>query len=131
MLDLKKLVITSIVAVLCVGFCVFCTVYVRGTAEKAEQYTQNLETLVKKGDQKAALNEVSLFEDYWKTNQDMLSTILHHEMLEEIEQSIAVTKACLEYSFEDGTDFWNQLAIVKKQIENLKKSEMPSWENIL
>lgn len=128
---MKKLVITSVVAVLCVAFCVFCTVYVRGTAEKAEEYTQNLETLVEKGDRKAALNEVSLFEDYWKTNQDMLSTILHHEMLEEIEQSIAVTKACLEHSFEDGTDFWDQLAIVKKQIENLKKSEMPSWENIL
>lgn len=128
---MKKLVITSIVAVFCVAFCVFCTVYVRGTAEKAEEYTQNLETLVEKGDRKAALNEVSLFEDYWKTNQDMLSTVLHHEMLEEIEQSIAVTKACLEHSFEDGTDFWNQLAIVKKQIENLKKSEMPSWENIL
>ena len=128
---MKKLVITSIVAVLCIAFCVFCTVYVRGTAEKAEEYTQNLETLVEKGDQKSALNEVSLFEDYWKTNQDMLSTILHHEMLEEIEQSIAVTKACLEHSFEDETDFWNQLAIVKKQIENLKKSEMPSWENIL
>lgn len=128
---MKKLVITSVVAVLCVVFCVFCTVYVRETAEKAEEYTQNLETLVEKGDRKAALNEISLFEDYWKTNQDMLSTILHHEMLEEIEQSIAVTKACLEHSFEDGTDFWNQLAIVKKQIENLKKSEMPSWENIL
>ena len=128
---MKKLVITSVVAVLCVAFCVFYTVYVRGTAEKAEEYTKNLETLVEKGDQKAALNEVSLFEDYWKTNQDMLSTILHHEMLEEIEQSIAVTKACLEHSFEDETDFWNQLAIVKKQIENLKKSEMPSWENIL
>lgn len=128
---MKKLVITSVVAVLSVAFCVFCTVYVRGTAEKAEEYTQNLETLVEKGDRKAALNEVSLFEDYWKTNQDVLSTILHHEMLEEIEQSIAVTKACLEHSFEDGTDFWNQLSIVKKQIENLKKSEMPSWENIL
>lgn len=128
---MKKLVITSVVAVLCVAFCVFCTVYVRGTAEKAEEYTKNLEILVEKGDRKAALNEVSLFEDYWKTNQDMLSTILHHEMLEEIEQSIVVTKACLEHSFEDGTDFWNQLAVVKKQIENLKKSEMPSWENIL
>ena len=64
---MKKLVITSVVAVLCVAFCVFCTVYVRGTAEKAEEYTKNLETLVEKGDQKAALNEVSLFEDYWKT----------------------------------------------------------------
>lgn len=128
---MKKLVITSVVAVLCVAFCIFCTSYVRCTAEKAEKYTQNLQELVQKGDQKSALNEVSLFEDFWQANQDVLSTILHHEMLEEIEQSIAVTKSCLEHSFEDGTDFWNEIAIVKKQIENLKKSEMPSWENIL
>ena len=127
---MKKLVITFFIAIISVAICCCCTVYVARSADEAKVYVEKSQNYVEKSQPKMALKEIGLLEDFWENNHDMLAMILHHEMLEEIESSIALMRSSLEYS-EDNSDFWNESTSMVVKLENLKESEMPNWPNIM
>ena len=127
---MKKLVITFFIALISVAICCGCTVYVAQSADEAKIYVEKTQDYVEKSQPKMALKEIGLLEDFWKNNHDVLAMILHHEMLEEIENSIALMWSSLEYS-DDNSDFWNESTSMVVKLENLKESEMPNWPNIM
>jgi hypothetical protein len=120
---MKRLIITLILVILSVGICFSTSFYVSSVAGESKKYVSRAKECMTENQYKAALNEVSSFEDYWEENQSFLAMILHHEMLEEIGESIAIMKSSLQHSDEEFTDFWNEFASVNKKIDNLKKCE--------
>jgi len=128
---MKKLIITSFIAVLSVAICLLCMFYVDSVATKAEKYVENIQISVSNQQYRAALGQINELSNFWGQNHDMLSMILHHEMLEEIEEAIALVKSSLEHPDEENVNFWTQITSSLIKIQNLKETESPSLANIL
>ena len=128
---MKKLILTVIIAIISVAICVICIIYINSVATKAENYVNEIQTCVVKGNHKAAIKEVNSLKKFWEANHDILSTILHHEMLEEIEESIEVLETSLAHEDETNADFWLEATRSLIKIKNLKEAEIPSLANIL
>ncbi len=128
---MNKLGITSFIAVISVTICIVCIIYINSVSDKAEVYINEIQSCVVKNENKQALKEALSLKKFWESNHGILSTILHHEMLEEIEESIEVIEYSLQHQDEKNIDFWLETARSLSKIKNLKHSEIPSLANIL
>ncbi len=128
---MKKFIITIILALLSVAVCVLCATYVDKVACKAKDYVEQIELSVTNQQYRSALGQTNELSNFWEDNHDKLSMILHHEMLEDIEESIALMKASLEHPEEDNSNFWQQATSSLTKIKNLQDTEFPSLANIL
>ena len=128
---MKKLILTSVIAIVSVLICVLSLSYVNTVAQYSENSLKNIQTLVSNSQYKSALQEITELNKYWQDNQDLLSVILHHEILEEIEESLSLIKSSLEYpDNSDNINFWLESARSLIKINNLKNTEEPSLANI-
>ena len=108
---MKKLILTSVIAIVSVLICVLSLSYVNTVAQYSENSLKNIQTLVSNSQYKSALQEITELNKYWQDNQDLLSVILHHEILEEIEESLSLIKSSLEYpDNSDNINFWLESA---------------------
>ncbi len=128
---MKKFIITTVLALLSIAVCVLCATYVSSVASKAQEYVEQIELSVTNQQYRAALGQTNELNNFWEENHDKLSMILHHEMLEDIEESIALMKTSLEHPEEENTDFWQQATSSLTKIKNLQDTESPSLANIL
>ena len=128
---MKKLILTSVIAIVSVLICVLSLSYVNTVAQYSENSLKNIQTLVSNSQYKSALQEITELNKYWNDNQDLLSVILHHEILEEIEESLSLIKSSLEYpDNSNNINFWLESARSLIKINNLKNTEEPSLANI-
>ncbi len=127
---MKKLILTSFIAVLSIIFCIFSLWYVSSVGQHAEESVSKIQMHVLESQYNSALKEASILCEFWKNNHDFLSMILHHEMLEEIEESIAVIKSSLEHPDEENINFWLEATRSLEKVKNLKDTEVPSFANV-
>ena len=128
---MKKLILTSVIAIVSVLICVLSLSYVNTVAQYSENSLKNIQTLVSNSQYKSALQEITELNKYWNDSQDLLSVILHHEILEEIEESLSLIKSSLEYpDNSDNINFWLESARSLIKINNLKNTEEPNLANI-
>lgn len=128
---MKKVIISIGIAFLSIIICVVSMIYVDSTAKNAEKYIDQIQTCISNQQYKLALSKTDEFERFWDNNHTMLSIILHHERLEEIEESIALIKSFLEHPAEENTDCWLEITRSMTKIKNLKDTEKPSLGNIM
>lgn len=105
--------------------------YVNSTATKAGEYIDQIQTCISNQQYQLALSKTNELNKFWNTSYIILSIILHHERLEEIEESIAVIKSFLEHPTEEDTDCWLEITRSITKIKNLKDTEKPSLSNIM
>lgn len=128
---MKKVVISIGIAILSVAICLISMFYVDSTAKTAEKYIDQIQTSISNQQYNTALVKTNELNKFWNDNHTMMSIILHHERIEEIEESIAVIKSSLEHPAEEDTDFWLEINRSMTKIKNLKDTEKPSLANIL
>lgn len=128
---MKKLVITIFVAILSIGICFVCNIYVVNSANESEKYLNNITTCLEKSNYKEALQQASNFEEFWQDKTYILSMILHHEILDEIEKSIMLIKTFLNQNAISESDLYEEITCVSTKIKKLRESEILSLENIL
>ena len=128
---MKKLVITIFVAILSIGICLLSSTYVVNSADESEKYINNINYYREENNYNEALQEAANFEKFWQEKDYFLSMILHHQVLDEIEESIMLIKTFLNQGEEGETDLHGEITTVSTKIKKLKESEMPSLENIL
>ena len=90
---MKKLVSAFLIAIVSVLVCVLSLSYVNTVAQHAEDSLKNIQSLVSNFQYNSALREITELNKYWEDNQDLLSVILHHEILEEIEENLNIIKS--------------------------------------
>lgn len=127
---MKKLILTSFIAILSILVCVFSLRYVSLIGQQAEESVGKIQTLISENQYNSALEEANTLCEFWENNHDILSMILHHEMLEEIEESIVVIKSSLEHPDEENVNFWLETTRSLEKIKNLKDTEEPSFANV-
>ncbi len=127
---MKRLILTSVIAILSIVFCAFSLWYVSSIGQQAEESVNKIQTLMTKNQYNSALEETNSLYEFLENNYCMLSMILHHEMLEEIQESVAVIKASLEHPDEEDVNFWLETSRSLEKIKNLKETEEPSFANV-
>jgi len=133
---MKKLISAFLIAIVSVLVCVLSLSYVNTVAQHAENSLKNIQSLVSNFQYNSALREITELNKYWEDNQDLLSVILHHEILEEIEENLSIIKSSLEYLNNNNSNnivdinFWLESARSLIKINNLKNTEEPNIANI-
>lgn len=128
---MKKLVITIFVAILSIVICLICNFYVVNSADESEKYINKITQHLYENDYKKAIQETNHLENFWQDKNYFLSMILHHQILDEIEESIMLIKTFLNQGQEGKTDLYGEITSVSTKIKKLRESEMLSLENIL
>lgn len=128
---MKKVVISTGIAFLSIIICLISMFYVESASKNAEKYIDQIQTCISNQQYQLALSKTNELNKFWNDNHTMLSIILHHEQLEEIEESIAVIKSFLEHPAEEDTECWLEITRSMTKIKNLKDTEKPSLGNIM
>lgn len=129
---MKKIWYTFLLAVLAVGICCLCLIYVVDVSDKALDSVTKIETYVEQGNYDFAREEAKALNEFWTGNHTILSTIVHHDTLAPIEESVAMINTSLESSKSDGDEeFWAESTKAVMRIKNLGDVELPSVANIL
>lgn len=129
---MKKLIWTSTLSGFAVVLCVLCMFYVMTVSDKAAASIKNIQNSFSNSQFNAAEAEVEELDEFWENNHTMLSIIIHHDMLEEIEESISLIKSTVKTS-EDSNDpdFWLESSSALVELKNLREVEIPTLGNIL
>lgn len=129
---MKKMLWTSLLAALAVIVCCLCLFYVISVSDTAKDSVDKIQFDVSNMDYESARAETEQLNEFLESQHTMLSTIVHHSILEEIEESIAVLKASLKDINEgEEADFETECARSLARIKNLRDVEVPSIANIL
>ena len=129
---MKKLIWTSILSGVAVIICVICMFYVMIVSDKAVASVKNIQNSFSAAQFNAAEAEIEELDEFWESNHTMLSIIIHHDILEEIEESIGLRKSTIKTS-EDSNDpdFWLESSSALVELKNLREVEIPTLGNIL
>ncbi len=108
---------------------VYSFFYVVKTTDKVSDTIVSLQKHVVSGDYSKVSDESKNLDDMWRKSHHILEIFIHHEALENVDQSLSIISTSIDKECWD--DFWSESARAKSQIENLHDSENPSIGNIL
>ncbi|MBQ2671958.1 MAG: DUF4363 family protein [Clostridia bacterium] len=129
---MKKVLWAGILAVFSVISCIFLMFYIINISDKTVDSIKSIQQDFSTSNFKSAHKKAEKLNDYWEENQHILSIMVHHEMLEEIEQCIALIKTSIDISQEPKNDnFWIESNKATIYLENLREVEIPTLGNIL
>ena len=129
---MKKVLGAAILAIFSIISCILLMFYVINVSDKTMASVQNIQQDFYNSDFKSASEKADNLNDFWEENQNIMSIIVHHEMLEEIEESIALIKTSIDTA-EDSKDdnFWIESNKATIHLKNLREVEIPTLGNIL
>ncbi|BED92402.1 MAG: DUF4363 domain-containing protein [Candidatus Paraimprobicoccus trichonymphae] len=110
--------------------------YTNKTANIANLKTSQIQKSAKQCDYNKALNQARELEEYWISSHTIMEIFIHHDVIENIDQSISVIIISLSIFLEGGnmsdlSIFWYEMAKLIPEFNNLKDIETPSIGNIL
>ena len=129
---MKKVIWATILAAFSVISCVLLMFYIINVSDKAIGAVQNIQQDFSTSNFKSASKKADDLNNFWEENQNLMSIVVHHEMLEEIEQSIALIKTSIDTSKDSKNDnFWMESNKAIIYLKNLREVEIPTLGNIL
>ena len=123
---MKKVIGALILAFISVAACIGSLFYIENTSETALSYQ------IENNDYENSKVNAENLEKFWNNQNETLATFVHHEMLEEIDESVRSINVILK-SFDENekTNLKVECKKAQSMLENFKDSEMPTITNIL
>ena len=129
---MKKVFWAAILAAFSIISCVLLMFYVINVSDKAMESVKNIQQDFSASNFTSASKKADDLNNFWEENQSIMSIIVHHEMLEEIEESIALIKTSIDTSENSKDDnFWIESNRATIYLKNLREVEIPNLGNIL
>ena len=128
---MKKIRYVVILLLASLTLCGFCLYYTSEVCANTKNQVEEIRSMVIAGRKNHAKENINALDEYWQKNQFLLSMVIHHNELSEIEKSIKLMQINIITNPEDDSDFWTNSAIALAETENLQKIEIPSVENII
>lgn len=129
---MKKVIGALILAFISVAACIGSLFYIENTSETALSYISEIQNQIENNDYENSKVNAENLEKFWNNQNETLATFVHHEMLEEIDESVRSINVILK-SFEENekTNLKVECKKAQSMLENFKDSEMPTITNIL
>lgn len=128
---MKKVIWATVLLIAPVAICVLSLFYVMKVSNESREYVEILQNSVKNFEFEKAKTEIDNFEDYWEDQYELLSIIINHNIIQEIDESIFLLKASIkDISEDEKVDFELESARAILRIRNLYQMELPSVYNI-
>ncbi len=129
---MKKVIGAIVLALISIAACAISLFYIENTSETAISYVSEIQNKIEKNDYKSSAEKAQNLENFWNEKNDLLATFVHHEMLEEIDESVRSINVMLK-NFDEGEKTTLQVECKKTQtlLEDFKDAELPTIMNIL
>ena len=128
---MKKIRYVVILFLASLTLCGLCLYHTSEVCAKTKDQIEEIRSMVISGRKNHAKDSINNLDDYCQKNQFLLSMVIHHNELSEIEKSIKLMQINIITNPEDDSDFWTNSTIAITETENLEKIEIPYVENIL
>lgn len=128
---MKKIRYVIVLLLASLALCGFCLYYTSEVCANTKNQIEEVRSMVISGRKNHAKEKINALDKYWGKHQFLLSMVIHHSKLSEIEKSIKLMQINIITNPEDDSDFWTNSAIALAETENLEKIEIPSIENII
>ena len=129
---MKKVIGALILAFISVAACIGSLFYIENTSERALSYISEIQTQIENNNYESSAKNAQNLENFWNEKNDLLATFVHHEMLEEIDETIRSINVMLKnFNEDEKTNLKVECKKAQSMLENFKDSEMPTITNIL
>ena len=128
---MKKIRYVVILILSSITLCCLCLYHTFQVCENMKNQIEEIRSMVISGRKNYAKESINNLDEYWQKNQFLLSMIIHHRELSEIEKSIKLMQTNIITNPDDASGFWESSTVALTETENLEKIEIPSAENIL
>ena len=125
---MKRLWIAFIIAVFTACLCATEMIYTLSLANKTSEYFQQASKAYENGNIQAAQATFQTISHIWEKEKGGMDIFLYHETIDHVATSIA---AANKYAETCNEEFLVECEKIKKQLQSLKESELPKFENIL
>ena len=125
---MKRLWIAFIIAVFTACLCATEMIYTLSLANKTSEYVQQASKAYENGNIQAAQATFQTISHIWEKEKGGMDIFLYHETIDHVATSIAAANKDAETCNEE---FLVECEKIKKQLQSLKESELPKFENIL
>lgn len=125
---MKRLWIAFIIAVFTACLCATEMIYTLSLANKTSEYVQQASKAYENGNIQAAQATFQTISHIWEKEKGGMDIFLYHETIDHVATSIA---AANKYAETCNEEFLVECEKIKKQLQSLKESELPKFENFL
>ncbi len=129
---MKRVIGALILALIAVAACAFTLFYIENTSNTALSYVLEMQTQIEKNNYKNSAENAQNLENFWNEKNDLLATFVHHEMLEEIDESVRSINVMLK-NFDENEKTNLQVRCKKAHtlLDDFKNADMPTIITIL
>ena len=129
---MKKVIGALFLALISIAACAISLFYIENTSETALSYVSEIQTQIEKDNYKSSAENAQNLENFWNEKNDLLATFVHHEMLEEIDETVRSINVMLKnFNEDEKTNVKVKCKKAQTLLEDFKDSEMPTITNIL
>ena len=126
---MKRLFTALVLLVITAGICTFEFTLVRENSTKYINGIEGIEKSFSRGEKEDALSLTHNINSTWKDSVGSMDMLLYHDYVDDISNNF--TKLELYIQKDDETAFYSTCRELKNQLDSLRKSEIPSLENIV
>lgn len=109
--------------------CIYELFAIRDISEKSEYHIMVMQERIEKNDINGAIEVSRELNELWDKNYTILTIFIHHDPLEEIEQTLRIINTSIVQ--QDIDSFWTESTRAYIQITKLSDTDIPSIGNIL
>lgn len=125
----NKLLTVSILIALVLGACAYEMITIDNVFKNSCEIIDEITDLERQNKKDKLIESSDRLCQLWDNKIPILSIFIQHEMIDEIEQSVAIIKNSIEQ--DDKDTFQTEITRVAIQIQSLRDTEFPYIENIL
>lgn len=125
----NKLLTISILIALVLGACAYEMITIDNVFKDSCEIIDSMSDLERQNKKDELLEASDKLYQLWGEKMPILSMFVQHEIVDEIEQSIAIIKSSVEQ--DDSDTFQTEITRAAIQIQSLRDTEFPYIENIL
>lgn len=126
---MKRLFAALVLLAITAGICTFEFKLVRDSSTRYINEIKDVEKSFSAGQKDTALTLIHKINIAWKDNVSSMDTLLYHDYVDDISNNFS--KLELYIQKDDETAFYITCRELINQLDSLRKSEIPSLENIV
>lgn len=126
---MKRIWVAIVAFIIIISLCIAESFLINNTVSNLKDEIITMQSFIKEEDSENAQISTENIQKIWMEKNKGIAMLISHDKLEDLEISISTLSASLESG--EYNDCFTETYRIITQLENLKKNEIPSINNIL